>query len=523
MMHFAIYGRKSVYSDKSDSVDNQFRMCQEYIDFRFSGRVESVEQYSDEDYTGSNTKRPDLQRLLSDIKSGHINALVVYQLDRLSRDVRDFSNIYSLLEEHNVMFVSIKENIDTATPIGKAMMYVTVVFAQMERETIAARVTDNMIGLAKKGYWTAGNPPVGFVRENIVVNGKKHVTITPDPEGAKYVKWIFDTFLEHKFSLQKMETYFRKKGIRTPTGAFFSTTQIHKILTMPFCVEGTEEIYDYYESKGCQMDAGSPREMWDGTKGVMVYGRSTQKNNKHQLNPPEKWLVCLGVHKPFLSAEKWLAVQDCLSRNKFEKEMKYDVPLLKGVLRCSCGTLMCVSRKKKKDGVSSWYYCIKRSRQGVEACDRSQIKTEILEEKVLDVFRSIESDPSLIQKFVSSDTPDKTVDIKSLTAKINSCESKISRLTASLSLSESSTAAKYIVSEIEHLDLELQALKRERNIASAENRKVEESAKRTDKILLEITHLMQGLDGFEASERNMIVRGIVKSCVWDGKELSITL
>ena len=99
------------------------------------------------------------------------------------------------LEEKNVMFISIKENIDTATPIGKAMMYVTMVFAQMERETIAARVTDNMIGLAKKGFWTGGNPPYGYRREKIEVNGKKHVTIVPVPEAADYVEWIFDTFL----------------------------------------------------------------------------------------------------------------------------------------------------------------------------------------------------------------------------------------------------------------------------------------------------------------------------------------
>ena len=111
-MFLAIYGRKSIYSDHSDSIDNQFRMCRECIDFKFPGE-NSIETYSDEAYTGANTDRPDLQRLLADVKAGLVDALVVYQLDRLSRDVRDFSNIYSLLEEHHVMFISIKENIDT--------------------------------------------------------------------------------------------------------------------------------------------------------------------------------------------------------------------------------------------------------------------------------------------------------------------------------------------------------------------------------------------------------------------------
>lgn len=522
-MRFAIYGRKSIYSDRSDSIDNQFRMCQEFINFRFANKVESIEQYSDEDFTGANTKRPDLQRLLSDIQSGYINALVVYQLDRLSRDVRDFSNIYSLLEEHHVMFISIKENIDTTTPIGKAMMYVTVVFAQMERETIAARVTDNMIGLAKKGYWTAGNPPIGYIRQNIVVDGKKHVTIVPDPEGARYVEWLFNTFLENGYSLQSMETAFKNQGIRTRSGAFFSTIQLYKILTMPFCVAATSEIYDFYEAKGCQMDPGSPREMWDGSRGVMIYGRTTEKNKKHQLQPPDKWLVCLGVHKPFLSANKWLAVQARFSANKFDKTMKYDPPLLKGVLRCSCGSIMPVSRKKKKQGVSSWYYCLKRMRQGADLCSQKQIKIELLDEKALNIFRSIEAEPSLIYKFIEKDTSTTQADVKPINTKINNCEAKIGRLAAALALAEDSTASKYIVAEMERLDLDLQALKKERNIILAENRKNKEILKSADEKALAIANFIHGLDNFTATERNEITKKIIKKCIWDGKELFVVL
>ena len=96
-MRFFSYGRKSVFSDKSDSIDNQFRMNREYCESKFSGQVDSWQQFSDEDFTGANTSRPDLQRMLSFIKGGFCDVLVVYQLDRLSRDVRDFANIYALL------------------------------------------------------------------------------------------------------------------------------------------------------------------------------------------------------------------------------------------------------------------------------------------------------------------------------------------------------------------------------------------------------------------------------------------
>ena len=118
-MHFAIYGRKSVYSDKSDSISNQLKMCREYIDIKFHRQVESITEYTDDGLTGANTNRPQLKALLTDITDGLLDALVVYQLDRLSRDVKDFSNIYATLEEHHIMFISLKENIDT-TKIGRA-------------------------------------------------------------------------------------------------------------------------------------------------------------------------------------------------------------------------------------------------------------------------------------------------------------------------------------------------------------------------------------------------------------------
>lgn len=523
-MNFCSYTRKSIYSDHSDSIDNQTRMCREYIDMKFPGQVDTFIEYSDEDFTGANTNRPDLKRMLSDIKDGLYDVLVVYQLDRLSRDVRDFANIYAMLEEHGVKFISIKENIDTSTPIGRAMMYVTVVFAQMERETIAARVTDNMIGLAKKGYWVGGNPPVGYVRKRITINGKQHCTIEQDPSGVEHVKWIFSTFLENNYSLQQMETAFKRQGIKTVRGGFFSTTRLHQILSSPFYVEATPEIYDYYEKKGCQMDPGSPREKWDGTVGVMIYGRTTEKGGVHRLQKPDKWLVCLGMHEPFINAEQWLEVQDRFAKNKFDKTMKYDVPLLKGVLRCSCKTLMGVSRKKKKYGVGSWYYCVKRTRQGPEACNSHHIKCEVLDEKMLDILRSIQKDPKTIQNYVDKNVDNQeTPDPKKAASKVASCEAKIGRLASSLALAADSTAQKYIVAEMERLDLELQALKREHSIALASERRTAAEKKGTDAKVKEIIRMMDNLDSFSAKEKNEIMRDIVKECIWDGESLFITL
>lgn len=524
-MKFANYARKSIYSDKSDSVNNQFRMAKEYAELHFRDEIDSFVQYCDEDYTGANTDRPGLKQLIKDIELGLIDVLIVYQLDRLSRDVRDFSNIYALMESNNVKFISLKENIDTTTPIGRAMMYVSVVFAQMERETIANRVTDNMIGLAKKGYWTGGNPPVGYVRERIQVNGKSHVTIKQDPDGVEHVKWIFDMFLDHSFSLSGMQTYLKNNGIKTKAGKHFSSSQLYKILSMPYCVEATKEVYDYYESKGCIMDQDSPREKWDGTKGVMIYGRSTEKNKKHELNPPSKWIVCLGKHEPFIKAEKWLEVQNKFNKNTINKTMKYEVPLLKGVLKCSCGTTMSVARKHKKQGVSSWYYCNKRTIQGKEVCDMKHTKIELLDQKVLDMLSEIEQNPSLINKYITdnNETKIENVNPKAISTKIAATEKKIGNLAASLAIAESSVATKYIISEIESLDQQLKELKNQYALAISNQQLQDQEKKSVEEKVKEIIRLLSDFTVFTSSERNEIIREIVKECTWNGEELCMKL
>lgn len=525
-MKFATYGRKSVYSDRSDSISNQFRMCREWVDFRYKNQVDAFTEYSDEAFTGANTDRPGLQRMMEDIQAGLYDALVVYQLDRLSRDVRDFANIYAMLEDCGVMFASIKENIDTATPIGKAMMYVTVVFAQMERETIAVRVTDNLEGLARRGFWTGGKPPQGYALERVEANGKKHAALVLNPEEADRCVWLFDTFLESGHTIGKLQTEFRNQGIRTVNGAFFAASRIHKILTSPYGVEATPEVYDYFSQKGCRMDPGSPREAWDGAHGVMVYGRSTERGSdkKHALQPPDKWIVCVGRHKPFISADKWLAAQARFKGNRFDKTMKYDVPLLKGAVHCKCGCLMEVARKKLKTRVLSHYRCRKRNQQGADVCDMRYVRCDVLDEKVLGIFREIESDPSQIMAYTAKEQPQSVVkNPKTLEANATRIQAKIDRLAESLADADGSTAAKYIIAQIEKEDLCLAAVRRELELSRAEARKSQRAEKSAQERAAEIARLVRGLDGFTDVERNGIVREIVQECRWDGTELFLRL
>lgn len=211
-MNIGIYARKSIYSDKSDSVKNQINLCKEYIQNNYK-MIEKIIVYDeDEGFSGANTHRPGFERLMKDVHRKTIDLLVCYKIDRISRNVLDFSTTFNTLQEHGVQFVSVKEQIDTSTPLGRAMMYICSVFSQMERETTAERVKDNMIELAKSGKWAGGKPPVGYKRERILLNGKYHTILSENQEELHFLNMVFDTFLEG-YSLSGLDTFFRRNGI----------------------------------------------------------------------------------------------------------------------------------------------------------------------------------------------------------------------------------------------------------------------------------------------------------------------
>ena len=143
-MKIAIYSRKSVFTGKGESIENQIQLCTDYINSHYSISKDNIFVYQDEGYSGGNMNRPMFKKLLDDANNKKFNCLVCYRLDRISRNVSDFSSLIEHLNKLNIDFVSIKEQFDTSTPMGRAMLYISSVFAQLERETIAERVRDNM-------------------------------------------------------------------------------------------------------------------------------------------------------------------------------------------------------------------------------------------------------------------------------------------------------------------------------------------------------------------------------------------
>ncbi len=162
-MKIAIYSRKSRFTGKGDSIENQIQLCKEYISGHYKADESSdILIYEDEGFSGGTTDRPQYKQLLCDAENKNFDLLLCYRLDRISRNIGDFSSLIDSLQDLGIGFVSIREQFDTTTPMGRAMMYITSVFAQLERETIAERIRDNMLQLAKTGRWLGRRDPYRF-------------------------------------------------------------------------------------------------------------------------------------------------------------------------------------------------------------------------------------------------------------------------------------------------------------------------------------------------------------------------
>ena len=156
-MQAAIYSRKSKYTGRGESIAGQGELCLEYLRLHYGEQTANTAlYYEDEGYSGKNLERPAFERMVRDARKGKIQMIVCYRLDRISRNIGDFAKLIEELTAMDIAFISLREQFDTASPMGRAMMYITSVFSQLERETIAQRIRDNMMELAKTGRWLGG-------------------------------------------------------------------------------------------------------------------------------------------------------------------------------------------------------------------------------------------------------------------------------------------------------------------------------------------------------------------------------
>ena len=377
-MRIAIYVRKSKWTGRGESIENQILMCREYIEkfIEDSGEAQIL-VYSDEGFSGKDTNRPEFQKMLEDMKQGPFQYLVCYRLDRLGRNLADLALLIEKLNREHTEFVSIKEHFDTTTPMGKAMVYFSGVLAQMEREQIGERVRDNMFLLARSGRWLGGSTPLGFhVKEKLYGEEKirKAFYLEVEEKEAEILRQIFREFLSsHSFT--KTAQKLTEKKIFTRRGRAYTPETIGEILENPVYCQSGKLAYDYFASLGCRM--GFSREEASEEKGLIRYGKTVSSRYRGQETPPQEWIIAQGEHRGLIFQEDFLRVQSLLERHRLGKRgegrIQNETSLLAGLLFCSCGSRMRPKYYRKnqvnEEGQRKFSYrCICRDKTRGQAC-----------------------------------------------------------------------------------------------------------------------------------------------------------
>jgi site-specific DNA recombinase len=192
----AIYTRKSTeegLEQAFNSLDAQREAGEAYIASQKSeGWTCIPDHYDDGGFTGGNMDRPALKRLLADIEAGRVDCIVVYKVDRLSRSLLDFARIIGVFDKHKVSFVSVTQQFNTTTSMGRLTLNILLSFAQFEREIISERTRDKICASRKKGKWMGGRPMLGYD-----VDPKGGRIVVNEYEATR-VRDIFGLYLEHE-------------------------------------------------------------------------------------------------------------------------------------------------------------------------------------------------------------------------------------------------------------------------------------------------------------------------------------
>ncbi|MEO1718386.1 MAG: recombinase family protein, partial [Planctomycetota bacterium] len=256
----AIYTRKSNeegLDQAFNSLDAQREAGLDYIKSqKHEGWLAVDATYDDGGFSGGTMKRPGLEKLLDDIDKGRIDVVVVYKVDRLSRSLNEFARIMQLFDDKQVSFVSVTQQFNTSTSMGRLTMNMLLSFAQFEREVASERIRDKIAATKKQGYWVCGQPPLGYRVQR--EDEPRGLYVVPDE--AEMVRLVFGRFIELK-SLIGVANALDEAGYTTKHwvsstgrehgGKPLSQKYIHGILTNPVYIgkithsrDGRTEIYD---------------------------------------------------------------------------------------------------------------------------------------------------------------------------------------------------------------------------------------------------------------------------------------
>lgn len=422
-----IYARVSTQEQvKGYSIDEQIDRLKKYCD---AIGHKDINIYIDPGFSGASIKRPELQRLIEDVKSGKIEKVLVYKLDRLSRSQKDtLYLIEDVFLKNGVHFESVSERFDTGTALGMAMIGILAVFAQLEREQIKERMSIGIEGRAKSGkYHGSSFAPIGYdyMDGELVINEFE----------AMQVKLIYEKFSQG-MTRYALERYMAENGYKTRYG-FWNKTGIKRAL----------------ENK-------------------IYIGKINFKGQVYD-----------GLHKPIITQELFDRVQERLKETTTQA-YKPGIGLLSGLLWCKhCGGRYGrFKNRKNKDGIRYEYYtCYSRNKVSPSMikdpnCKSKSYKVEVLNDLILEEVKKLSLDPDYMEQLADhTEEQDNIKNIEIIRKEINRLSAQRSRLidlysVGGIPVEDLSEKVKNVNMQMDALFAEMDALAKDGKITFEEAR-----------------------------------------------------
>lgn len=357
----AIYTRKSTEENLDNdfnSLDAQREAAEAYIaSQRHEGWVALPARYDDGGFSGGSLERPALQRLLEDMEASLIDCVVVYKVDRLSRSLLDFAKIIEAFDRKEVSFVSVTQQFNTTTSMGRLTLNILLSFAQFEREIIGERIRDKVAATKRKGKYCGGMPVLGYdvdrERKRLVVN----------EEEARLVRHVFTRFV--------------RSG---------STT----LLAQELNAEGS--ITKSWVTKTGKLHAGRPwnkADIYRLLNNPLYIGDVTHKGERFP-----------GEHEAIVPLHLWDESHAILARNYRARAVRTrakTAALLRGILHCGhCHCAMGPTFTKRRGKLYRYYLCVHASKNGHNSCPIKTLAAAEVEQAVVDQLRGIFRSPEVV-------------------------------------------------------------------------------------------------------------------------------
>jgi len=481
---YAIYARQSVDRADSISIESQIQFCE------YETRGEAYQTYIDRGYSGKNTDRPAFRAMMEDIKEGKLSKIIVYKLDRISRSILDFSNMMETLSKYRVEFVSATEKFDTSSPMGRAMLNICIVFAQLERETIQKRVADAYFARSQKSFYMGGRVPYGYRLVPTVIGNVKTAMYQIIPEEAEVVRLMYELYAQPECSYGDIVRYLQEHGI-TKNGKPWERTRLADVLRNPIYVRADLAVYQFYQSQGAIIANDSAD--FIGVNGCYYY-KGKDSVGRKQVNLEGNHLV-LAPHEGIVPAETWLQCRlKCLRARQVRPYQKAKNTWLAGKVKCGvCGYALV----DKHYATSKARYLLCSHRMDTKACaGPGTIYTGDMEEIVYEEMRKKMAQWATLRR---RQGPAIDPELTTLKVQLTQTETEIAALVDRLTAADD-VMYRYISGRVSELDVRKQELQRQ----------IEERSRHKEVDFREISNHLNTWDALTFEDKRRVVDQLIK-------------